>query len=176
MNARKNILSLLLFSALILGGCIQIDNYGPHGRTGKAYFGIDSDWSPPYSYWDNNQSIPSNPFLGEFYRTQPGRFNFEYFINPSEYWYGTYEIWEIRGEPGLQNGRPGRDGPDNYLMLICNPNGFYFDDWQEGHSSYRSADTLIFESQSSDQRIRIEMIRTTRQERAPQEPKYIEQR
>lgn len=115
-------LSILVF----LSSCIVVDNSpGPNGRDGMAYFGVDYDRRPIYSYWDNNKSIPYNPAIGQYYASAPGVFEFEYFINEFDYWYGTYQIWINRGGPGRPNGRPGIDGADNYLMLICNPNGFY---------------------------------------------------
>jgi len=173
MNRYFRFFTTALLFTLLLSSCIEVNTYGPHGPRGRAYFGIDHDWSPPYSYWDNNQALPNNPFFGEYYRTNSGVYNFEYFINPFEYWYGTYEIWELEGEPGYSDGRPGRRGPDNYLMLICNPNGFYFDGWSEGTFSHRSGDTLVVETTTDEHKFRIEMIRTTRTKRAPEKPKYL---
>ncbi|MFZ6052772.1 hypothetical protein [Halocola ammonii] len=168
----KQIAPIILLATL-LASCIEINTCGPQGPRGKAYFGIDYDYNPPYSYWDNNPALPNNPFFGEYYRTNPGVYNFEYFINPVEYWYGTYEIWELEGEPGYSDGRPGRRGPDNYLMLICNNNGFYFDRWSEGTTTHRSGDTLVVETITEDKKFRIEMIQTTKQQRTPQQPKFI---
>lgn len=118
---------IVLLSALIaisLSSCIIVsDGYGPNGRTGRAYFGISYDYNQPYSYWDNNAAIPENPYFDEYYPTGTGIYDFEYFVNRVDYWYGTYEIWVNPGEPGRPNNIRGRDGFDTYLMLICNPNG-----------------------------------------------------
>ena len=120
---------LLVMATLLalLSGCVVVDNTpGPPGRPGFAYFGVDFDYYAPYSYWDNNPSIPLNPVLGTYYPTNPGIFQFEYFVTPHEYWYGTYEVFINPGGPGGPYGEPGFDGLDTYLMLICNPDGFYY--------------------------------------------------
>ncbi|TXC77073.1 hypothetical protein [Luteibaculum oceani] len=102
---------------------------GPDGYPGRAFFGIDYDYRPPYSYWDNNPAVPVDPFFGEYYRTNPGIFDFEYFVNEYDYWYGTYDIWVNPGGPGRPYGERGRDGADSYLLLICNPDGPY--EWRK---------------------------------------------
>ena len=115
-----------VFIILFFTSCVVIDTTpGPNGRDGNAYFGVDYEYEAPYSYWDNNESIPFNPALGEYYRTNPGIYEFEYFINEYEYWYGTYEIWINPGGIGGPNGEPGYDGLDSYLMLIADPHGFH---------------------------------------------------
>ena len=123
----------LLALVLSFSSCIVVDNTpGPRGRDGRAFFGVDFEHNAPYSYWDNNNSIPYNPILGDYYRSNPGVYEFEYFINPHDYWYGTYEVWINRGGPGGPHGQQGYDGLDTYLMLICDPNGFHEhrDDWR----------------------------------------------
>lgn len=156
-------------STLLLSACIVVSDYGPNGRPGKAYFGIDYDFNPPYSYWDNNPNVPNNPFFGEYYRTNPGNYSFEYFLNPYEYWYGTYQIRVNIGQPGQPHGVPGRDGTDTYLMLICNDQGFYFENWEDCNCWYREADgSLVYEFSDKDRNYRIEMKKTTIAERAPQ--------
>lgn len=130
---KKLAILLFTFFLLSLSSCIIVDNSpGPNGRDGFCYFGIDYDHHPPYSYWDNNKSIPFNPILGEYYNTYPGIYHFEYFINDVDYWYGTYQVFVNRGGPGLSDGRPGKDGVDSYLLLICDPNGYYEyrDNWK----------------------------------------------
>ena len=117
---------LIFILTLFFTSCIIVDNTpGPRGRDGRAYFGVDYEHQAPYSYWDNNPSIPYNPILGDYYFTRPGIYEFEYFINPHDYWYGTYEVWINRGGPGGPHGEPGFDGADSYLMLICDPGGFH---------------------------------------------------
>ncbi len=122
---------------LLAAACtrVYIAPPGPPGRDGRAFFGIDFDYQHPYSYWDNNPAIPNNPAVGQYYGTFPGLYEFEYFINPHEYWYGTYEIWINPGTTGQPNGVPGIDGMDTYLLFICNPEGFY----EERFNSYKRA-------------------------------------
>ncbi len=121
---KKIIVLLIALIAISLSSCIIVsDGYGPNGRSGRAFFGISYDYEQPYSYWDDNSSIPENPFFDEYYPTYSGVYEFEYFVNRVDYWYGTYEIWVNPGELGGPNNIRGRDGIDSYLMLICNPNG-----------------------------------------------------
>jgi hypothetical protein len=133
---KKNYLHRLIYLLGIVGlvsfqSCIIIEDdevrYGPDGRDGKAFFSIDYDWNPPYSYWDNNPSMPDNAFYGEYYRTNPGVYDFEYYVSPWEYWWGTYEVFVYPGMPGQPNGIPGANGSDTYLKMICNDEGFYFE-------------------------------------------------
>ncbi|MCB0409103.1 MAG: hypothetical protein KDD29_02725, partial [Flavobacteriales bacterium] len=110
---KKLNLILAIIFPLFFTSCIVIDNTpGPPGRDGRAYFGVDYEHRAPYSYWDNNKSIPYNPVIGDYYRTSPGLYDFEYFINEYDYWYGTYEIWVNRGGPGGPHGEPGYNGLD----------------------------------------------------------------
>ncbi len=139
-NLRKTVTTALglIFMSTLLVNCVTVTDQGPRGRDGKVYFGIDYDYNPPYSYWDNNFEIPNNPVLGHMYRTSPGIYEFEYFINPYEYWYGTYTLYEDRGGLGGPYGERGADGWDTYLLLICNDNGYYTESWEEC-GCYRSA-------------------------------------
>jgi hypothetical protein len=62
--------------ALIFTSCVVVDNSpDPYGRDGNAYFGVDYEHYAPYSYWDNNNSIPYDPILGEYYHTNSGKLN-----------------------------------------------------------------------------------------------------
>ena len=104
--------------------------FGPDGRPGYAFFGLDYDFAEPTYLATNNQAIPRVFYYGDFYNTFPGVFDFYYegFIidgpfREDYFWEGTYEIWLNAGEPGYPNGVPGRDGVDSYLMLVCNPGG-----------------------------------------------------
>ena len=127
MKALKYTL-ILGIVALSLSSCVHhhapAPCYGPDGYDGHAFFGIDYEYSHPYSYWDNNPSVPYNPQIGAYHNTAPGIYDFEYYINPSEFWYGTYEIWINHGGPGRLGCEPGHIGLDSYLMLICDPWGY----------------------------------------------------
>ncbi len=175
MKSLFKIASIAVGFSFLLSSCVFVVDPvpGPDGRPGDAFFGVDYDYALPYSYWDNNPSIPNNPILGSFYPTNAGVFEFEYFINPYEYWYGTYRIFRNAGGPGGANGQAGYPGADTYLMLICNPNGFY----EERASNKRPVEfgeTLMIEDLVGDNRIRIEMTKTTISARpTSNEPKYI---
>lgn len=176
MKSRLNSLLLILSGlSLTLSSCVFVVDPmpGPNGPAGAAYFGVDYDYAMPYSYWDNNPSIPTNPILGSFYPTSAGVFEFEYFINPYEYWYGTYRIFRNAGGPGGSNGEVGLAGADTYLMLICNPNGFY-----EERGNYKMdaamGETVVIEQLFGNERIRIELTKTTTDIRpSDKEPKYL---
>ncbi len=173
LNTRAMIFTL---AVSVLSSCIVVTDYeyGPDGQDGKAYFGIDYDWNPPYSYWDNNYNVPENPFFGEYYRTNQGTYEFEYFINPYEYWYGTYQIWINHGEPGQQYNQPGFDGADTYLLMICNDDGFYFEDWEDCDCYRTEADgTQIIEYKKGNKMFRVEMKKANINDRPTDKtPKY----
>ena len=167
---RKSRIILSLFFISLLTSCIVVDNTpGPRGRDGRAFFAVDYERHAPYSYWDNNPSIPFNPILGEYYITRPGIFDFEYFVNPHDYWYGTYEVWVERGGLGGPNGQPGFDGLDTYLMLICDPNGFHEhrDHWRTNNN-----EPLVIEKNEGDLNFKITIQKGNVNIRPANEPKY----
>lgn len=168
---RKLQFILAIITPLIFTSCIVVDNApGPNGRDGRAFYGVDYEHRAPYSYWDNNNSIPFNPVLGEYYRTNPGLFEFEYFINPRDYYYGTYEVWVNRGGIGGPNGEPGFDGIDTYLMLIADPDGYHV------HADgYRANDSepIVIEKKIGEFNYRITIQKGNVLTRKAHEPKYI---
>jgi hypothetical protein len=162
-----------LFLASFTSCIIVTDHPGPAGRAGAAFFGVDYDYYSPYSYWDNNQSISNNPNLGMYYPTNAGLFDFEYFINPYEYWYGTYEIYRNSGGPGLPHGEAGYDGSDSYLLMIINPEGFYE---VRGNSRMSNPDenTTVVESMDPKKPFKITMTKTNINERpTANQPKFF---
>jgi hypothetical protein len=175
MKRLFKIASVAIVASMLLTSCTFIVDpvQGPDGRAGEAYFGVDYDYALPYSYWDNNASIPNNPVLGSFYPTNTGVYEFEYFINPYEYWYGTYRLFRNAGGPGGANGQVGYPGVDTYLMLICNPDGFY----EERSNNKRNAEmgeTIVIEELVGENKIRIEMTKTTTDIRpSTKESKYL---
>lgn len=167
---KKLKLLYVLSIAIFLTSCIVVDNTpGPRGIDGRAFFSVDYERHAPYSYWDNNPSIPYNPILGEFYISQPGIYDFEYFINPYDYWYGTYEVWVNPGGPGGPHGEPGYDGADTYLTLICDPRGFHEhrDNWKDNLEN-----PLIIEKNEGKLNIKITIQKGNILTRPAQEPKY----
>ena len=168
---RKIQIILAIVTPLLFTSCIVIDNTpGPNGRDGRAYFGVDYDHRAPYSYWDNNNAIPFNPALGEYYQTNPGLYEFEYFINPVDYYYGTYEVWVNRGGSGGSHGEPGYDGSDTYLMLIADPDGYH-----EHADGYRisNKEPVVIEKKSGKYNYKIIIQKGNVQTRKAHEPKYI---
>lgn len=176
MKSRINLFAMLLLGLSVsLSSCVFVVDTtpGPDGPAGDAFFGVDYDYAMPYSYWDNNPNIPLNPVLGSFYPTNMGLYDFEYFINPYEYWYGTYRIFRNAGGPGGPNGEMGAPGLDTYLMLICNPNGFY-----EERSNYKVeapfGETIRVEELVGNNRIEIVMTKTNTDLRpTTNDPKYL---
>lgn len=161
---------LALLLATSLSGCIVVADYeyGPNGRDGKAFFGVDYDYHEPYSYWDNNPSLPNQIWYGELYRSNPGTYDFEYFINQDEYWYGTYSLRINLGEPGQPYNQAGLDGENTNLLLICNENGFYYDRWEDCDCFKSKSDThQIFEIDEGKYKFTIEMHKTNVNERKP---------
>lgn len=177
MKTQLKSLSVLLGLSLLISSCTFIVEPlpGPDGPPGNAFFGVDYDYAMPYSYWDNNRNIPNNPLLGQFYPTESGVFEFEYFINPYEYWYGTYRIFRNAGGPGGPDGQVGAPGLDSYLMLICNPDGFYEEraNWKVD-GAVELGETLTIERTIGTDRIEIVMTKTNTSLRPTvNEPKYL---
>ncbi|MCF8463980.1 MAG: hypothetical protein K9G41_04025 [Flavobacteriales bacterium] len=175
MKSLFKIASVAVGIATFFASCTFIVDpvQGPDGRPGDAYFGVDYDYALPYSYWDNNPSIPNNPVLGSFYPTNTGVYEFEYFINPYEYWYGTYRVFRNLGGPGGANGQVGYPGADTYLMLICNPDGFY-EERSNNKRTPEMGESIVIEELVGDNKIRIEMTKTTTDIRpSTKEPKYL---
>ncbi|MFM1876944.1 MAG: hypothetical protein RL266_2681 [Bacteroidota bacterium] len=177
MKSLIQTLSVVISITLSLSSCVFIVDpvQGPDGRPGDAFFGVDYDYAMPYSYWDDNPSIPNNPILGSFYPTNQGAFQFEYFINPYEYWYGTYRIFRNAGGPGGANGEVGAPGLDSYLMLIINPDGFYEERANNKmEEPVEVGHTITIERTVGTDRIEITLTKTTVQERpSTNEPKYL---
>ena len=166
--------TLLFFSILFLisfqSSCVLHTDHGPDGRDGRAYFGVDYQYFMPYSYWDDNPSIPLNPELGAYFETGPGLYNFEYFVTPFDYWYGTYEIWIEAGGRGGPYGAPGIDGRDTFLMLYCDPDG-----WHEVRFTTSKSNTVVEKKKDhikvtvneDGYHYEIEMFRTDKLQRRP---------
>ena len=162
---------LAIITPLLFTSCIVVDTtYGPDGRDGNAYFGIDYEHRAPYSYWDNNNSVPYNPIFGEYYHTYAGVYEFEYFINPYDYYYGTYEVWTNRGGPGGYHGAHGYDGMDTYLMLITDPNGYH-----QHSEGYRVDQTipLVIEKKTDKFNYKITIQKGNVKTRKAHEPKFL---
>ncbi|MEM9023641.1 MAG: hypothetical protein AAGB22_07855 [Bacteroidota bacterium] len=173
LNLKRNLLAGIIGMSMLMTSCVIVDNTpGPPGYDGEAYFGIDYDVAPPYSYWDNNPAVPNTVMLGQYYHTRPGVYDFEYFINRQEFWYGTYEIWVNPGGPGGSYGEPGFDGLDNFLMLICDPDGYYEyrSSYKQGGSEY---EPLVIEGQQGQNRYKITIQKGKPGERKPDRiPKF----
>lgn len=162
---------LAVATSLFFTSCIVVDNTpGPNGYDGFAYFGVDYEYHKPYSYWDNNSSVPFNPILGEYYQTRPGIYEFEYFINPYDYYYGTYEVRINRGGLGRPNGEPGYNGMDTYLMFIADHDGYH-----EHRDGYKMGQSLpiIIEQNKGEYNYKITIQKGNTESRAAQQPKFI---
>ncbi len=172
--------SLIIAGMFLISSCQFLDNTpGPDGFDGRAFYGVDYDFQKPYSYWDNNPNLPNGFRFGESYRTNPGRYSFEYFVNSRDYWAGTYEIWIIRGERGRPFGVPGNDAPDTVLFLICNPNGPY-EERDEVYSkneievTARTEDTIEYTITTETGGMKVSMKKYSVENRAAQLPKWKE--
>ncbi len=176
---KKFIYLSLAFIAFFAQSCVIVDNTpGPRGRQGRAFVGIDYDFRPPYSYWDNNPSMPTDPYFGEYYPSYGGLYDFEYFVNRVDYWYGTYEVFIRQGGPGRPYGEPGLDGSDSYLLLICNPEGPY--EYRKSESKVEAQNVQVlpdgsieYEIVGEDATMKVKMQKTSIKEREPQKPKVI---
>jgi len=170
----KKIAQILIITlSFFFASCVVVDNTpGPNGRDGLAYFGIDYEHKPPYSYWDNNKSIPYNPAFGQYYNTYPGVYEFEYFINPDEYWYETYEVLINYGGMGGPHGEPGYDGANTYSMLITDPRGFHTHK-ENAYKSIANEEPLVVEKKEGEYHYKITIQKGNVKDRATHAPKYI---
>ncbi len=107
--------------------------------------------------------------IHQFLQSRPGIYDFEYFINPYDYWYGTYEVWINPGGLGGPHGQPGYDGSDTYLMLICDPNGFH-----EHRNNWRvnENEPLVIERNEGELNFKITIQKGNVLTRSAQQPKY----
>ena len=165
---------ILLAIALVqFTSCVRVVNApGPSGRNGLAFFSVDYEDAAPYSYWDNNHSIPLDPILGEYYQSGTGIFEFEYFINKYEYFYGTYEIYRNFGELGRPYGEPGLDAADNFFMLIADPWGYHMhvDNWKTSTAN----GPLEIETTNGRNAMKVTISKAHVADRPAQVPKFTE--
>ncbi|MGD1847924.1 MAG: hypothetical protein ACFB10_21220, partial [Salibacteraceae bacterium] len=136
---------------------------GPPGLPGIAWLGVGYASFAPYSYWDENPSIPTNPLLHEYYITAPGTYYFEYFIDPTEYWYGTYTIFINPGGQGGPRGEPGFNGLDTYLLLQCDPYGPNEVRFRTDGSQVQNGNEVVLEGEG----FTVKMQKTSIAERPP---------
>jgi hypothetical protein len=164
-------LILAIITPLFFASCVVVDSSpGPNGRDGNAYFGVDYEHSAPYSYWDNNSSIPFNPILGEYYHTYPGVYEFEYFINPYDYYYGTYEVFINRGGLGGSYGEPGYDGADTYLMFIADYDGYHS---HRENFKTSASEPVVIEEKTDKFNYKITIQKGNTSIRPAQQPKFV---
>lgn len=165
-NNRATMIRAILFYSLLLvimsSSCEINHEYAPQSRDGESYFGVDYHFSPPFSYWDDNPAIPYEICLGDFYWSEPGIYEFEYFVNSFDYWYGNYTLYQNYGFADAPYSEPGMDGIDTYHTLFCDPNGWHEDrfDNKENVKVHRDKDHLVVDIQKNGTRFQMEMFKT----------------
>jgi hypothetical protein len=130
---------VFLMVVLILAGC------GKDGDDGLAFIG--HDWyGLPWYYNDDNPDTPviGSEQRGQYYQTQPGRYNFDYKAWNDIHFVGYYEITVNAGERGefFKSGEKGKDkyytvwlledGPEVIVKETVNDNATF-------HMEYRRA-------------------------------------
>ncbi|MBT3232589.1 MAG: hypothetical protein HN356_07215 [Calditrichaeota bacterium] len=129
------LMSLFLIGLFFLNGCP-----GSDGEDGRAYMSISFSDTQPLSYWDNNPSMPYGLRYGRSYLSEPGIFDFEYFVTEDQSWAGTYEIYIEEGEKGHDFFVDGDDGWDIYLTLLRDPDGPTFQRYSNPRDTYDGVD------------------------------------
>ncbi len=118
------LLALAVFVAAVTG-C------GRPGADGDAY--IAYSWVVgPITIATNDPAFAGASYIynGEFLRTSPGVYDFEYVAWDDSYWAGWYEIYVNPGEDGGIFS-PGEDGTDLYFELACYSTGPSFYVWED---------------------------------------------
>lgn len=130
-------LFLFLLIALLTSSCER----GLDGRPGRAFLSLNWELVPPEYLDAGTPDIPPYFHWGEYYRAYPGFYTLYYegtVKNGPTYvfyaWEIDYEIWEEPGERASYY-LDGRDGPDTYFTVVCNPYGPY------SQSCLKSAET-----------------------------------
>ncbi len=120
---------LLISSALIF--TTSCDR-GYDGLPGRAFLSLNWELAPPEYLDAGTPDIPAYFKWGQAYLAYPGFYTLYYegtVQNGPTYvfyaWEIDYEIWTVPGEPGRYYYVDGRNGPDTYFAVICNPNGPY---------------------------------------------------
>ncbi len=126
----KVIRSLILVSLVFI--LITSCERGRDGRPGRAFLALDWELVPPEYLDAGTPDIPPYFNWGQYYLAHPGFYTLYYegtvHNGPTHVFYAweiDYEIWICEGEPGGYYYLDGRDGPDSYFTVICNPNGPY---------------------------------------------------
>ena len=105
---------------------------GRDGRPGRAFLSLDWELVPPEYIDAGTPDIPAYFKWGQAYLAYPGFYTLYYDgtvkHGPTYVFYAweiDYEIWTLAGEQGRYYYVDGRDGPDSYFNVVCNPNGPY---------------------------------------------------
>lgn len=112
---------------------------GQPGADGDAY--IAYSWAVgPITIASNDPAFAGASYVynGEFLKTSPGVYDFEYIAWDSSYWWGWYEIYVNPGEDGGMFGA-GEDGSDLYFELLCLSTGPSFYVWSSSASALSGA-------------------------------------
>ena len=129
----------VIFAAAALTGC------GQPGADGEAYTAYSWVYGP-ITIATNDPAFAglSTVYNGEFRKTSPGVYDFEYIAWDDSYWWGWYEIYVNPGEDGGLFG-PGEDGTDLYFEVVCLSTGPSFYVWEDlgsaGVSGSRATDS-----------------------------------
>lgn len=106
-------------------------------KDGNAYLAIT--WvNMPQAYTDNNDSIPSPVYNGQYYRTGTGSYQFQYTAWNGSGWMGQYDIYRDENFLFIS-------GDDRYFELALYSFGPSFYDW----GTYRSSEQAIQPNPSS---------------------------
>ncbi len=134
-RARRAIVIIAVaFIAAALTGC------GQPGADGDAY--IAYSWAVgPITIATNDPAFAGASYIynGEFRRTSPGVYDFEYVAWDNSEWWGWYEIYVNPGEDGGAFGA-GDDGADLYFELLCLSTGPSFYVWEDLSSAALGTD------------------------------------
>lgn len=157
----------ILFFTFFLTSCYK-EPWGSDGFPGRAFLALTWVEAEPDYLDAGTSAIPEYFYWDDYYKINPGVYNFYY---EGEVWTGSswafysweidYEIWVNPGEPGGPSYN-GHDGADTYFTIECSPFGPYVSEYYKGAAAEKdykvisdTGDKIIIEKEKEEFTLRV---------------------